>query len=272
MSVIVKCRLEFFLGFVSLFIFSIPVLQAQDDFQKVAETKQQYIKENHIEDIEDMVHQFMKTEEFLKFLLKEGHDIDPSSIELHNRDIGVGEDLDVYVKHITEHQNFTLLLIPFSVYSLQIYDTLLFSVLEVSDQWMASRFFNNNLEDDSVKAHLLTVENHILLTNHLSDMALKNNFHEVNEISVRLHESYISTTHIPVHVKDLGEKEKKDLRKSWGLMKRAMAHNVQMNVEMNIYIFGHDDMSVVYNTNRGDKVFKVTPRNIFPRHEFLNGG
>ncbi len=245
---------------------------AQNEFIKLAETKEEFIRENHVESIEEFVHQFMNSQEFLNFMLSQGHDIDPNSVQLRKRDIGVGEDLDVYVKHITEHQNFTLLLIPFSIYSLQIYDTLLFSVLEVSDQWMADRFFNSDLDEDSVKSQLLTVENHILLTDHLSEMALANNFHEVNEIKITLRESYISTTHLPLHVKDLDESERKQLRKNWGLMKKAMAHNIEMNVEMNVYLFGNDDMSVIYNTRRGERVFRVTPNNIFPRHEFLTGG
>lgn len=261
-------------GILSIFIlFScFYVVKGQSEVIQIAETKEEYIKENHIEDIEEMVHNFMNSDEFLSFLLRQGHDIDPDQIQLKRKDVNVGEDLDVYVKHITDHQNFTLLLVPISIYPLNIYDTLLFSVLEVSDEWLGARFFNNDLEDDSVKAHLLTVENHTLLSKHMYDQALSQNYHEVTQAQISLHESYISTSSIPVHVKDLDDSEKKEIRKRWGVMKKALMHNISMNVEMNVYIFGYDDMEVVYLTKRGSRTYKITPQNVFTRHEFLDAG
>jgi hypothetical protein len=86
------------------------------DVTQIGETMEEYIKENHLEDIEDMIHKFMDSQSFLEYLLKEGHDIDASSINLKRKDVRIGKDLDVYVKHFTEHQNFTMIMVPVDIY------------------------------------------------------------------------------------------------------------------------------------------------------------
>ncbi len=240
----------------------------QQRFIDVAKTKKEYIRENHLDDIEDVVHQFTSSRQFLNFLLEQGHNIDPNSVEIKRKDISVGDDIDIYVKHFTEHQNFTMLMLPVNIYNLAIYDTLLFSVLEVSEQWMNDRFYRNDLENDSVRSHLLTLENHQLLTKHMYDQAMKGNREEITEIEIALHESYMSTSSIHMHVSELDEEEKKEFRRSWGLMKKMFTHDVNLNVEMNVYIFGHDDMKVIFDTKKGKRVYRITPDNVFTRHHF----
>jgi hypothetical protein len=239
-------------------------------FEEVAMTKEEYIRSNHIEDIETLVHNFMNSKSFLTFLLEEGHDIDPNTVVIKKKDMGIGDDIDIYVKHYTEHQNFTMLMVPVSIYSLAIYDTLLFSVIEVSDQWMKDRFFRNDLEDDSVKAHLLTIENHTLLSRHMYDQALAGTVDDddITEVEINLHESYISASTIHLHISDLDPQEKKEFRRSWGLMKKAFQHDINLNVEMNVYLFGHDDMKIIYHARDSDRIFRITPDNIFTRHHF----
>ncbi|MFT6865240.1 MAG: hypothetical protein ACJA08_000057 [Cyclobacteriaceae bacterium] len=51
-------------------------------------------------------------------------------------------------------------------------------------------------------------------------------------------------------------------------MKKALSHDVDLNVEMNIYIFGNDDMRLFYYTKGKENEFKITPQNIFTRHVF----
>ena len=54
--------------------------------------------------------------------------------------------------------------------------------------------------------------------------------------------------------------------KSWGLMKKLFTHNLDLNVEMNIYIFGFDDMKIVHYTSDGEIEYRITPHNVFTRH------
>ncbi|MFT6865238.1 MAG: hypothetical protein ACJA08_000055 [Cyclobacteriaceae bacterium] len=93
------------------------------------ESMHDYIKENHIDGIEDMIHQFAESKIFLDFLLQQEHHIDPETANIKKKDISIGKDLDVYVKHFSEHQNFTMIMVPIDIYSELIYDTLLFTVL-----------------------------------------------------------------------------------------------------------------------------------------------
>lgn len=242
--------------------------QAQSDIIDIGETKEEYIRTNHLDDIEALVHQFTASKKFLNYLLEQGHDIDPNTVDIRRKEVGIGEDIDIYVKHFTEHQNFSMLMIPVSIYNLAIYDTLLFSVLEVSDEWMRNNFYRNDLTNDSIKSQLLTLENHNLLTKHMYEQAMKGNTEAITEIEIALHESYMSTSSIHMHVDQLDAQEKKEFRRSWGLMKKLFTHDVNMNVEMNVYIFGHDDMQVIFETKKGKNVFRITPGNVFVRHHF----
>jgi DNA-binding transcriptional regulator YiaG len=141
-------------------------------------------------------------------------------------------------------------------------------VLEVSEQWVVKRYYQRNLADPAEKRRILAQENHDLLTQHMFQRAMNTTNKEVSEIQIKLKERYISTEEIHQHVKDLSESEKKDFRESWGLMKKVFSHNVNLNVEMNVYIFGQDDMDVVYLIDDKEIVFRINPKNIFPRHHF----
>lgn len=247
--------------------------QASDADQKVievGETLKEYIEENHVEDIEEVVHKFLESKSFIEYLLKEGHDIDPETVNLRKKDIGIGEDLDVYVKHFTEHQNFTMIMVPVDIYPLAIYDTLLFSVIEVSDNWLYQNHFEEDLDDPEVKAKILSDENHHLLTNHMYEQVLSSQTKNLTEVQIKLHESYISTQTVMLDVKDMSKEEKESVLKNWGFIKRIMTHDVNLNVEINIYIFGHDDMQIVKYTRDGSQSYKITPTNIFTRHHFLS--
>ncbi len=254
-----------------VWLISVSVWAQNTEVQEVAQTKEEFIRENHVEDIENVVHQFTTSKKFLNFLLEQGHDINPESVVIKRKDISVGEDIDIYVKHFSAHQNFTMLMVPVNVYSLAIYDTLLFSVIEVSEQWLADRFYNNDLEDDSVVSHLLSIENHRLLSRHMYEQAMKGRPDDITEIEISLHESYVSSSSIHLHVSDLSDEEKKEFRRTWGLMKKVFSHDVNLNIEMNVYIFGYDDMNVIYHTKSDKKIYKVTPNNIFTRHHFIEG-
>lgn len=241
--------------------------QATEELQM---TKEEYIQANHIEDIEDIVHKFANSKRFLEFLLENGHDIDHEAVEnIKRKDVSVGNDVDLYVKHFTEHQNFTMIMVPINIYSLAIYDTLLFAVLEVSDHWVNERFWQQNVENDSAKAHLLSLENHMVLSRHLASLAIGNTEDDITEMNVNLHEGYISTSSINYHVGNLSDEEKKEFRRSWGLIKKVFTHNVNLNVEMNIYVFGYDDMEVKYYADGKYHSYRVTPNNIFTRHDFV---
>lgn len=237
---------------------------------EVGETMQQYIREHHLEDIEDIVHKFTSSKTFLNYLLEQGHHIDPDTINLRRRDVNVGEDIDIHVKHFTEHQNFTMLLVPVDIYPLTIYDTLLFSVVEVSNAWLKDKYYFHDITDDSVKSNLLATVNHDLLTRHMYEQVLAEQRQQSAEVEVKLHESYISTSSIFLHTSGLEKSEKKKMMESWGLLKKVFTHNLELNVEMNIYIFGYDDMRIVHYTGGDNKVeYKITPRNIFTRHHFI---
>ncbi|WP_421869963.1 hypothetical protein [Marinoscillum sp.] len=242
---------------------------ASNDVQEVGESMEAYIKENHLEDIEDIVHKFTESKVFLQYLLEKGHNIQSDSIKLRRKDISVGKDIDVYVKHFTEHQNFTMLLVPVDIYPLMIYDTLLFSVVEVSNDFLKEKYYFHDISDDSVRSDLLADLNHDLITAHMFEQVMAEQGQRAAEVQVRLHESYISTNSISLNTHEMDKSEKKEIMKSWGLMKKLFTHNLELNVEMNIYIFGFDDMRIVHYTNSGEVDYRVTPGNIFKRHHFL---
>lgn len=257
---------------VCLLIFS--AIQAQrfglsQNVVEISETMEEYIQENHVEDIELMVHKFCESKIFLDYLLQKGHHINTENLNLKRKDVRVGKDIDIFVKHFSEHQNFTMLMVPVDIYPLAIYDTLLFAVLEVSDAWLKEKYYYHDLEDDSVKAELLASENHDLLTRHMNQQVMDERRQSSAEIEVRLHESYISTNTIQINTHKLEKSEKKAMMESWGLFKKMLSHNLALNVEMNIYIFGYDDMEIVHYTANGNYVYKITPSNIFTRHHFL---
>lgn len=235
---------------------------------EIGESMEEYIKENHIDEIESMVHQFATSKVFLEFLLEKGHNIDPETIEIKRKDIRVGTDVDVYVNHFSEHQNFTMIMVPIDIYSQLIYDTLLFSVLEVSDTWLKEKYLYHDISDKSVKEKLLSIENHEILANHMYKQAKRDRKIGIGEVQVKLEESYISSSSIHMHMSDLSKYEKKEFRKSWSIMKKAMAHDIDLNVEMNIYVFGTDDMRISYTSKGKSGEYKMTPRNIFERHQF----
>ena len=230
---------------------------------------EEFISENHIEEIEKIVHKFTESKIFINYLLEQGHHINADTVKLRRRDIRIGNDIDVYVKHFTEHQNFTMLMIPVDIYPLMIYDTLLFSVLEVSDVWLKEKYYYHDITDDSVKNVLLSTINHDVLTKHMYEQVLAERRQQSAEIEVKLHESYISTNHIELHTNQLTNEEKKQIMDSWSFFKRLFTHNLDMNVEMNIYIFGYDDMRIVHYMADNTEEYRITPRNIFTRHHFL---
>lgn len=243
-------------------------LLAQQDSIRINETMEEYIKENHLEQIEDVIHKFTSSRVFVDFLLKEGHNITTDS-EIKRKDVRVGRDLDVYVKHFTEHQNFTMILIPIDIYSELIYDTLLFSILEVSNDWLYRKFHYHDLSNDSIRTSLLSLENHDMLARHMYEQASKAINIGMAETEVHLHEGYISSSTINLHTSELTKEEKKEFRQSWGLLKKALTHDVNLNVEMNVYIFGKDDMNIVFYSKGKEIKYQVTPSNIFTHHAFV---
>lgn len=261
--------------FLSLFIvlsLSANELCAQDNdvkVEEVGESLKSYIKENHIEAIEDVVHQFTSSKIFLSFLLDQGHNIDPTTVSFKRRDIRIGDDIDVYVKHFSEHQNFTMIMVPVDIYSQMIYDTLLFSVLEVSDEWLREKYPYHDLKNPEEKEKLMTLENHSRLSKHMYEQGRDSKVIGMSEVDVELRESYISSSSIHMHIADLTKQERRQFRDSWGLIKRAFAHDVDLNIEMNVYIFGSDDIQLHYYSRGETYEYKITPRNIFTRHKFL---
>lgn len=251
-----------------LLMLSAFISYAQGDLIEIGESMEDYIKENHVENIEKIAHQFTSSHDFLEKLLQEGHNIDPKSAQIRRKDVAVGKDIDVYVKHFTEHQNFTMFLIPINFYAHAIYDTLLISVIEVSDSWLKDKYHYANLENDSIKSHLLSLENHSLLAEHMYHQSLENVNLDLAEVKVKLHESYMNSNSINIGTSALSDKEKKEFRKTWGLMKKILTHNVNLNAEMNIYVFGYDDMEIDVLYNNAERIYKVTPGNIFTRHHF----
>ncbi|MFY0688417.1 MAG: hypothetical protein JXQ90_14680 [Cyclobacteriaceae bacterium] len=245
------------------------VAQEQKEVE-VQATMEEFIESNHLEDIEDIVHHFTGSKKFLNFLLEEGHDLDPEAVDFKRKDVRIGEDLDIYVKHITEHQNFTMLMVPVDFYNLAIYDTLLFAVLELSDEYLERKYFSNDLTDPQERARIMQIENHDLLKEHLFQQALKvTEDKKFTEIQVDLHESYISSSDLTLELSELTKDEKKSFRHSWSLVEKAFSHTVHLNIEMNIYIFGHDDMDITYEIDRKKYKYRITPGNIFTRHHFL---
>jgi hypothetical protein len=83
-----------------------------------------------------------------------------------------------------------------------------------------------------------------------------------------IRDSYISTNSILLNTHELDKEEREKIMKSWGLFKRLLTHNLELSVEMNIYIFGHDDMSIIHYTDRGSTEYRITPSNVFTRHHF----
>ncbi len=239
------------------------------NFQNVNETKKEYIKEHHIQDVENIVHQLAQSKQFLEVLLKSGHQFDLDKIDLKRKDVKVGEDIDLFVKHISEHQTFTMMLLPISFYSLNVYDTILFTSLEVTDEWLEGTF-QVEIGDQESKEKLLAKEGHRMLEQHILGQASSLlDLSGMGEVEVNLHESYVSGSHITLNVSELDQEEKKAVRKSWGLLKKVLTHNVNMNVELNAYVFGVDDMDVSFASRNTVKHFKANPANVFQRHHFL---
>lgn len=241
---------------------------AQKKVIEMGETMEQFIKENHIEKIESMIHKLASSRTFIDMLLQKGHNLPEDIGKLQKKDVNMGKDIDIYVKHFTEHQNFTMVLVPVSIYKYAIYDTLLFSVLEVSKNWLEHEFPYENIADDSTKHALLALKNHNLLSEHLYHQALGHTRTNMGQVDVVLNESYISTGAVETHMSNLSHEEKELFREHWGLFKKAFAHSVNLDIEMNIYIFGFEDMEVKTKGNKGEYVYRVTPKNIFQRHHF----
>lgn len=253
--------------FIVTFLISANVL-GQQHYEEVGESMEAYIKDNHLEQVENIVHKLAYSKEFLnQFLEKERH-IHSEVGGLKKGDISIGDDVDIYVKHFTEHQNFTMILVPISIYSLAVYDTILFSVLEVSDTWLEREFPYDNFKNDSIKSSLLSIKNHALLAEHIYDQALTEANTSMGEVQLELDETFISTNTIHEDVGKMSRREKDEFKSHWGLLKKAFTHNVDLNVEMNVYVFGFDDLEVKCKNVRGESRFKVTPGNIFRRHHF----
>lgn len=226
------------------------------------------IKKNHIEDVEILVHRLAKSPEFLNILLKNGHHIDVENVTFKKKDVNVGEDIDLYVTHFTEHQTFSLLMLPVSFYNLSIYDTLLFASLEVSDQWINDRF-SRQIPSDEEKAKLLASETHTLLQEHIANQAGRElKLTGMGEMQIKLHETYVSTNKVTTDLRDLEKDERDVVTESWSLIKKSLAHNTHLNIESNVYVFGIDDMDVTFITGDTERHFRVTPTNIFTRHAF----
>lgn len=256
------------LGTGVLLILSLQVTWAQKGVVEVGETMEEFIKEHHIERIETMIHKLASSRMFIDMLLHKGHDIPEDIEKIHKKDVNMGKDLDIYVKHFTEHQNYTLILVPVSIYKYAIYDTLLFSVIEVSENWLEHEFPYDDLSNDSIKHSLLGLKNHNLLSEHLYHQALGSNKTNMGQVDVVLNESYISTGSLEEHMGHMTHEEKELFREHWGLFKKVFAHNISLDIEMNIYIFGFEDMEVLTKGNKGENLYKVTPANIFTRHHF----
>ncbi|MEP2026876.1 MAG: hypothetical protein ABJH98_08825 [Reichenbachiella sp.] len=251
-----------------VFLFCCTYVQAQHAYEEVGESMEEYIRENHLEQVENIVHKLAYSKEFLnQFLEKERH-LHADVEGLKKGDISIGGDVDIFVKHFTEHQNFTMILVPISIYSLAVYDTILFSVLEVSNVWLEREFPYDDFKNDSIKSSLLSIKNHALLAEHIYDQALSETKTSMGEVKLELDETFISTNTIHENVGEMTRREKDDFQSHWGLLKKAFTHNIDLNVEMNVYVFGFDDLEVKCKNVRGTSSFKVTPNNIFRRHHF----
>ncbi len=233
-----------------------------------SENIKELIKKNHIEDVEIVVHRLAKSSEFLNILLKNGHNIDIENVKFKKKDVSIGEDIDIFVTHFSEHQSFTLLMLPVSFYNLSVYDTLLFASLEVSDQWLEDRF-HKQIPSDEAKAEMLASETHTLLQEHIATQAGKHlDLSGMGEMEIQLHETYVSTSEVTTDLRGLSKEEREVITQSWSLIKKSLSHNAHLNIESNVYVFGVDDMDVTFISGSNEKHFKVTPRNIFQRHEF----
>ncbi|MGL1887679.1 MAG: hypothetical protein OCD76_14275 [Reichenbachiella sp.] len=243
--------------------------KAQVNVVEVGESLEDYILENHVESIENMIHQLASSKAFIEqFVLEEEkHTVDGESVK--RKDVKLGEDIDINVYHISEHQTFTMVLVPISIYSKAIYDTLLFSAIEVTDTWIEREFPYDDYHIDSVKSAILSMKNHELLADHLYSQTLKRARTDVGRVKVNLNETYISASTIHEHIGHLSKEERELVRSHWGLLKKAFAHDVNLNVELNIYVFGFNDLEVKCKNKNGDFVYKITPSNIFQRHEFI---
>jgi hypothetical protein len=253
--------------FLLFFFFSL-IGSAQAQIEEVGKTMEEYILENHVDKIESMIHKLATSKSFLdQFLLSE-REINAESVDIKRKDVKIGSDLDVYVKHFTEHQNFTMILVPISIYSLAVYDTILFSVIEVSDAWLHREFPYDDISNDSIKSSLLSFKNHSLLAEHVYGQAMTDMHAQMGEVSIDLVESFVSTNTIHEALDHLDALEQEKMKVHYGLLKRAFRHSVDLNVELNIYVFGFDDLEVHCTNKRGETTFRVSPSNIFTRHHF----
>lgn len=226
------------------------------------------IKKNHIEDVEIVVHRLAKSNDFLNILLKNGHHVDIDNVKFKKKDISIGEDIDIFVTHFTEHQTFTLLMLPVSFYNLSIYDTLLFASLEVSNEWLENKF-HQKIPSEEARAKMLASETHILLKEHIANQAGKHlNLSGMGEMKIRLHETYVSASEVTTDLRGLSKEERELITSSWSLIKKSLSHSTHLNIESNVYVFGVDDMDVTFTSGEIEKHFKVTPANIFQRHGF----
>ena len=257
-----------FLSFLVLLTATISSTQGQEKLVEMGETMEDYIEKNHVENIENMVHHFTSSNTFLEKLLEEGHHIAPGSARVKRKDVDVGKDIDIYVKHLSEHQNFTMFLIPINFKTHNITDTLLISVLEVSDSWLKKRHYYSDIENDSVKSHLLSSHNHNLVAEHMFHQAIENDRFDVAEVTIKLHESYMSNNTVKVDYGKLTSEEKKEIKETWTATKRLLSHNAEMNAEMNVYVFGLDAMELDVIQNGVQNNYVITPSNIFTRHHF----
>ncbi|WP_109829951.1 hypothetical protein [Reichenbachiella versicolor] len=243
-------------------------LSAQKDVHVIGESMKSYIKENHLEKIEDMIHHLSSSNNFVEQFVEEEKRHLLSSNQFHKKNISIGDDLDIFVKHFTEHQNYTMILVPISIYSAAIYDTLLFSVLEVTDTWIEKEFPYDNIEDDSIKSSLLSLKNHDLFAQHLYEQALKGVKSDMGRFKISVKESYITANSIHTSISKLTKDEKDEIRRNWGLLKKALSHDVNLNIELNMYVFGFNDMEVHVQNEKGQTNYKINPSNIFTRHQF----
>lgn len=233
-----------------------------------SENLKELIQKNHIEDVEIVVHRLAKSNEFLNILLKNGHNVDIDNVKFKKKDVSVGEDIDIFVTHFSEHQSFTLLMLPVSFYNLSIYDTLLFASLEVSDEWLEDRF-HQQIPSEEAKSKMLASETHTLLQEHIAHQAGKHlDLSGMGEMEIQLHETYVSTSEVTTDLRGLSKDEREVITRSWSIIKKSLSHNAHLNIESNVYVFGVDDMDVTFISGETQKHFKVTPTNIFQRHDF----
>lgn len=234
---------------------------------EISENIKNLIKKNHIEDVEVVVHRLAKSDEFLNVLL-DGHNVDANNVKFKKKDVSVGEDIDLFVTHFTEHQSFTLLMLPVSFYNLSIYDTLLFASLEVSDQWLEDRF-HRQIPSEEEKKQLLISETHTLLLEHIASQAGKHmDLSGMGEMEIILHETYVNTSDVTTDLRGLSKEERELITQSWSIIKKSLSHNAHLNIESNVYVFGVDDMDVTFKSGEIEKHFRVTTKNIFQRHDW----